>query len=173
MKRSKPRLIIAPKCTAKSKRSGKRCTQYAIAGGTVCRFHGGSAPQVKRKAAERLENTAKRVLDEVMRVGYVDARAFFGADGKLLKFHLLDEDTARAVSSVTFDDFGHVKSFKLLDKNAALSNLMRHHGLFDKDKLALTDPDGKPLAVRVEFVDALPVTLPVAAIPAITARVKK
>lgn len=40
-------------CTAKA-RSGKRCAQPAIRGGFVCRYHGGGAPQVKQKAAERL-----------------------------------------------------------------------------------------------------------------------
>jgi hypothetical protein len=42
------------KCTATSKSTGKRCQQPAIAGGRVCRVHGGAAPQVKQKAAERL-----------------------------------------------------------------------------------------------------------------------
>ena len=40
-------------CTAMNKQ-GKRCRGMPIAGGTVCRFHGGGAPQVKRKAALRL-----------------------------------------------------------------------------------------------------------------------
>ena len=44
---------MAQRCKATS-RAGKRCRQSAILGGTVCRFHGGSAPQVKRKAEERL-----------------------------------------------------------------------------------------------------------------------
>lgn len=44
----------APRCTAKSKRSQKPCNNPAIKGGTVCRMHGGGAPQVKASALERL-----------------------------------------------------------------------------------------------------------------------
>src|ERR1017187_5281433 len=40
-------------CTATS-RKGNRCAQPAIPGGNVCRYHGGSAPQVKKSAALRL-----------------------------------------------------------------------------------------------------------------------
>lgn len=42
-----------PRCTA-TNRQGKRCGKEPIAGGTVCRMHGGAAPQVKLKAMERL-----------------------------------------------------------------------------------------------------------------------
>lgn len=40
-------------CTATS-RKGKRCRMPAIRGGTVCRMHGGSAPQVRAAANRRL-----------------------------------------------------------------------------------------------------------------------
>lgn len=42
------------RCSATSKRTGKPCPMPAISGATVCRMHGGAAPQVKAKAAERL-----------------------------------------------------------------------------------------------------------------------
>lgn len=42
------------KCSAK-KTNGEPCKAGAIKGGTVCRTHGGSAPQVRRKANERLQ----------------------------------------------------------------------------------------------------------------------
>jgi len=42
------------KCTAKRSRDGKPCGNYAAKGSTVCYFHGASAGQVKRKAAQRL-----------------------------------------------------------------------------------------------------------------------
>jgi hypothetical protein len=41
------------RCTAHNK-AGNQCAVAAIKGGSVCRTHGGSAPQVKAKAAERL-----------------------------------------------------------------------------------------------------------------------
>ena len=44
----------APRCSAHSKQTGAPCRQPAIPGGSVCRYHGGSAPQVKLKAEERL-----------------------------------------------------------------------------------------------------------------------
>ncbi len=44
----------ARQCTATAKSTGKRCTQPPIHGGAVCRYHGGAAPQVIKKARERL-----------------------------------------------------------------------------------------------------------------------
>ena len=42
-------------CRAKSKGAGRQCKHLAIPGGTVCRFHGGKAPQVMRAAQRRLD----------------------------------------------------------------------------------------------------------------------
>jgi len=41
------------RCTA-HRTNGEPCRSFATHGGTVCRVHGGSAPQVKAAAAERL-----------------------------------------------------------------------------------------------------------------------
>jgi hypothetical protein len=46
---------ISVQCTAISKQTGKQCKAKAIPGGTVCRWHGGAAGQVKAKAAIRAE----------------------------------------------------------------------------------------------------------------------
>lgn len=43
----------AAKCTAKSKRTGNPCRNAAVTGATVCRLHGGAAPQVRRAGAVR------------------------------------------------------------------------------------------------------------------------
>lgn len=43
-----------PRCTAHSRTSGERCKQHPVPGTTVCVYHGGKAPQVRRKAALRL-----------------------------------------------------------------------------------------------------------------------
>lgn len=65
----------ARQCTAKAKGTGKRCGRYAIAGGTVCITHGGSAPQVKRKAKLRLlelVDPAITKLQQIMESGESD-----------------------------------------------------------------------------------------------------
>lgn len=46
------------RCTATASSTGERCKQPAIPGGNVCRFHGGSAEQVQKKAQERLDEMA-------------------------------------------------------------------------------------------------------------------
>src|SRR5260370_622675 len=56
-----------PQCKAKT-RSGKRCTQYSIRGGSVCKMHGGSAPQVKQAALERILAAADPVAAEMIRL---------------------------------------------------------------------------------------------------------
>lgn len=46
---------VAQQCEATAKATGERCARKAIAGGTVCRVHGGAAPAVKAAAARRVE----------------------------------------------------------------------------------------------------------------------
>lgn len=61
-------------CTAHSSQTGKPCKSKAVKGATVCRMHGGSAPQVKAAAKRRLLEAAdpaaaalvKIALDEDM-----------------------------------------------------------------------------------------------------------
>lgn len=56
------------RCTATANSTGERCKNAAIKGGTVCRVHGGSAPQVKKKAQERLDRMADEVTADVAEI---------------------------------------------------------------------------------------------------------
>lgn len=60
-------------CTAHSKQSGNRCKNAPIPGGRVCRFHGGAAPQVKAKAAERLKELRDLAV-EIMLERFIEER---------------------------------------------------------------------------------------------------
>lgn len=62
-----PRPSGDDQCTATSRQTGERCKAWVVKGTTVCRHHGGSAPQVRAKAAERervrkIEEHAAKVL---------------------------------------------------------------------------------------------------------------
>jgi hypothetical protein len=48
----------ARRCTARSTRSGERCKKAAMLGATVCRSHGGAAPQARRAAEVRAAQMA-------------------------------------------------------------------------------------------------------------------
>ena len=48
-------LKTSRKCHATSKQTGRQCGAWAIRGGSVCRYHGGLAPQVIAKAEDRLK----------------------------------------------------------------------------------------------------------------------
>lgn len=59
-RRAAGRLPEPVKCSAR-KSNGDPCANSPMKGGTVCRSHGGAAPQVMRKAKERLENSAEKM----------------------------------------------------------------------------------------------------------------
>jgi hypothetical protein len=142
-------------CSAHSKRSGKRCKQPAIPGGTVCRFHGGGAPQVIAKAQERLEANEARVREEFCRLAFADIRKAFNARGHFIKLHKLDEDLARAIASIEFGPNGRIDKIRFVDKKGALDSLARTLGMFKAEAVELkTPPEG--LAVRVTFVESPP-----------------
>jgi len=54
----------APRCTAKSKRTGKRCRAPAVQGWKVCRMHGarGGAPEGKRNGNYRHGARSKETI---------------------------------------------------------------------------------------------------------------
>lgn len=54
-------------CRAKSKTTGNRCRQPAIPGGTTCVYHGGQAPQVRRKADLRLAQLVEPAIAQLAR----------------------------------------------------------------------------------------------------------
>lgn len=54
-------------CTA-TRRDGSQCTNFAIKGATVCRMHGGSAPQVRRAAQVRLLMQADNLMAALLKI---------------------------------------------------------------------------------------------------------
>jgi len=77
-------------CTATAKATGEPCRRAAISGGSVCYVHGGAAPQVKRKAAERIAEARDSALDALTQLigeGRVDAKVALDAVVKLTETH--------------------------------------------------------------------------------------
>ena len=131
-------------CKAKSKQSGRRCRNAAIAGGTVCRMHGGGARQVKRKAALReLEAVKamidpKRILEELATVAGVNVADLYDKQGNLLPVHKLPRHVTAAISSIEVvkknleagdGKVDTIHKVRLWDKLKALEALAKHFGL--------------------------------------------
>ena len=155
---------LSPKCRGKSSRTGLPCKRRAILGGAVCPTHGGSAPQVKAAAAQRVRDMLaeaidpNRVLREKGRLAYSDIRELFDDAGNVLPIKKWPEDAARAVASVevvtknlTTGDgkVDEVIKLKLWDKLGALTNLMKHHGqLTEKLDITIGNRADRILAAR-------------------------
>lgn len=107
------------------------------------------------KRAERLEVKQDTILRELLRIGLVDIRKAFDADGNLLPIHQLPEDVARALSGVEVDELfdgqgehrksiGVTRKVKFWDKPKALELLGKHVRLF-ADRVEHTGKDGGPI----------------------------
>jgi hypothetical protein len=126
-------------CVATTKRGP--CRKAPILGGTVCATHGGSAPQVKAKAAERLMDLIdpNRALREAASLAYSDLSAFYDENGDIKPMKDWTPAMRAAVQSmetlerdITPGERGpaaKVHRLKLWDKPKNLEMLFKHLGL--------------------------------------------
>jgi hypothetical protein len=75
------------RCGATNKQTGEPCGNWAIKGGTVCRYHGGAAPQVKAAAARRWEARLAEMVDPALE--RLEALSM-GADSDAVKLRATD-----------------------------------------------------------------------------------
>ena len=98
----------------------------------------------KAKLLQAADLTAERTLREIARIAYFDPRKMMGEDGQPVALHRLDDDTAAAINGLeVLEEYegsgedrklvGHVKKYKIADKNAALEKAAKILGLFEKD----------------------------------------
>lgn len=129
-------------------------------GGRVCQKHGGMAPQVKRKAAERLADLIDpdRALREGVRLAYSDIRELFDVRGNLRPVKEWPAEVAAAIAGVEVvkrrseGETDTVTKVKVWDKPSVLGMLYKHLGLL-KDRVELSDPDGKPVSFTLKIGD--------------------
>lgn len=126
-------------CKATTKRGP--CRQAPIKGGVVCVTHGGRAPQVKRKALERLADLIDpdRALREAARLAYSDLADYYDASGEIKPMSEWTPAMRSAVQSldtleldITPGERGpaaKVHRIKLWDKPKNLEMLFKHLGL--------------------------------------------
>lgn len=99
------RPMAEAKCTAHLPNSGGvRCRGMAMRGSTVCRKHGGKAPQTLKAAARRLQRKLDeildpdRVLEEIACVAFFDPGTVLDKDGNVLPFGQWPEESRRALA---------------------------------------------------------------------------
>ena len=111
------------RCTAHSKTTGDQCGQRAILGGTVCHYHGGAAPQVKAKAAQRwsthLIPAATRRIGEL-----IEDKGFPSTSFAASKF-TLENEFGRPVETVLTATVGNMSDDELRAKILALADELR------------------------------------------------
>ena len=116
------------RCTAHSSQTGKRCRNASIPGGRVCPYHGGAAPHVQQKAAERLQALEHPAID-------VLARFLTAPELATMFSTMLHPSTVLNAAKIVLDRTGHKPTDKLeiqtqqtLDVTIFSTGLLRQMG---------------------------------------------
>lgn len=108
-----------------------------------------AARQDERLAA--MELTKERVQREIARIAFFDPRKMFDKEGNPLPLTELDDDTAACIVGLdvleewqgTGEDrvlVGHVKKYKIANKNVALDQASKILGMYEKDNDQKSNP---------------------------------
>ena len=133
------------RCVAHRK-NGEQCLKAAIRGGNVCRFHGGAAGHVRRKARERLELAADRMARELLGMAT-------GAESEAVKLNAIRDALDRAGLGAKAEVTLELKPYELLlqdisglatvPRDAHLDEQGRQPYIIDVDEV---EPDTRSLS---------------------------
>jgi hypothetical protein len=144
------------RCTAHARQTGKRCKNASIPGGRVCRYHGGAAPHVQKKANDRLRELEHPAIDAI-------ARSFDPAPKKGMQ-----QSTVLAAAKDILDRTGHktlekveVKSAVTVDVTKLSTSLLRRlrdeilqqqarAALLTSPTPAPASPDRRPMDLAID-----------------------
>lgn len=100
---------------------------------------------------DAMELTVERVNRETARIAFFDARKMFAPDGRPLDITELDDDTAACIVGLdVLEEFdgsgkdrkmiGHIKKYKIADKNTSLERAAKILGMFGEDNKQKVNP---------------------------------
>lgn len=87
-------------CRATAKSTGERCKRRPIIGGTVCRMHGGAAPQVQRSARQRLLAAVEPAIGVLVDIVEGEVTVVHDMDGKPHRVGSSDTDRIKAAIEI-------------------------------------------------------------------------
>lgn len=156
----------ARQCAAKTS-SGVRCRAFAIRGGMVCRAHGGSAPQAKAKAKQRLaahaaqadaqrllahEAAAARLDDPLEALSQVTVEAIALKNALAARVNALKEMRYAAPGAGTEQLRAEIAAYeRSLDRVARFADMLAKHG-WEERRVELAEATGRLLAGVVRAV---------------------
>lgn len=158
-----------------SQKRARFVEEYLVDGnGTQAAIRAGYAPRAANEQAARLlanasvmaavahgrkelfgglRISAERVLLERARLAFFDARKLLDATGRPKAIHELDDDTAAAIAGIDVVNIGNeekgigeVLKLRMADKNASLTALEKHLGLYKDDR-----GDSEPLHIHIHL----------------------
>ena len=98
--------------------------------------------KLQKSLSEKTKVSAQRVVNEFAKIAFTNAKSLYGKDGSPLSITDLPDDVAAMVSEVKTRQIQGKDSpvivettYKLHSKVAALENLSKHLGLFEKDNV--------------------------------------
>ncbi len=109
----------------------------------------------QERLARKFELNTDAVLKELARLAHADPRDLYTLEGQLLPPHLWPDHAAAAVASIKPGRFGI--EIKVWNKVAAVSDAMKHLGLFEKDNRQRVDPVAQLMQHIAEHDAGLPV----------------
>ena len=91
------------------------------------------------KRSKKLEVSAEKTLNRLMQGQEFDVRKLYNDNGTLKKPHELDDDTAKAVVGVKYDNSGSIE-YKIIDVKGCTELVGRHIKLFGEDAADTSRP---------------------------------